>query len=96
MLSRLNTEEKNILSSSSSAILIHMNIHVHEKNTAWIATHSTACVTTHAVLQGWDVQHIPSLQHSVCDQGLKNLFFCVLTDELLRVKDDLLSEGGQS
>jgi len=22
--------------------------------------------------------------------------FCVLTDELLRVKDDLLSEGGQS
>jgi len=28
-------------------------------------------------------------------QGLKNLFF-VPTDELLRAKDDLLSEGGQS
>ena len=28
-------------------------------------------------------------------QGLKTLF-CVPTDELLRAKDDLLSEGGQS
>ena len=28
-------------------------------------------------------------------QGLKTLF-CVLTDELLRAKDDLFSEGGQS
>jgi len=27
-------------------------------------------------------------------QGLKNIF-CVPTDELLRAKDDLLSEGGQ-
>jgi len=29
-------------------------------------------------------------------QGLKKPLFCVPTDELLRAKDDLLSEGGQS
>jgi len=29
-------------------------------------------------------------------QGLKKPLFCVPTDELLQVKDDLLSEGGQS
>jgi len=28
--------------------------------------------------------------------GLKKPFLCVPTDELLRAKDDLLSEGGQS
>jgi len=29
-------------------------------------------------------------------QGLKKPLSCVPTDELLRAKDDLLSEGGQS
>ena len=36
------------------------------------------------------------LQHATSSQqGLKTLF-CVPTDDLLRAKDDLLSEGGQS
>jgi len=38
----------------------------------------------------------PTPSPGCCKQDLKKPFFCVPTDELLRAKDDLLGEGGQS
>jgi len=41
-------------------------------------------------------RHSCGIRWPIYTQGLKNPLFCVPTDELLRAKDDLLSEGGQS
>ena len=50
----------------------------------------------HASCQLFTVPSTSKLISPRVEQGLKKTFFCVPTDELLRAKDDLLSEGGQS